>query len=304
LGILHPIALLLLAAHGWVVFAQYRRQTFPWLVTAFISVLPVLPLLRLAGKQKAQVAWIPQPTRHSLMEFPQELVGVAALGILLIVLAMFSLPLRRPTAMYTAWAVLPLFALFAVGQVQPLFLPRYLMFTLPAWALLAGVALGRGHVAVAVVGVLAIAALAVPGQLAVRAPDGHGEATRELALTIASGSQPGDGVVYGMSDDGGNWVGRDTVIHYVPAGQRPKDVLATQPERTGGQLAALECPEVAKCLGDTPRIWVVRLGYRADPLRGLDGEKEAALRQRYDVDTTWHFTGLTLALITRKTASG
>lgn len=304
MGILHPLALLLLAAHGWVVFAQYRRQTFPWLVTAFVSVLPALPLLRLAGKQKSQVAWIPHPTRHSLMEFPQDLVGLAAIGILLIVLAMFSLPLRRPTAMYTAWAVLPLAGLFAAGQITPLFLPRYLMFTLPAWALLAGVALGRGHVAIAVVGVLAVAGLAVPGQLAVRAPDGHGEATRDLALTIASRSQPGDGVVYGMTDDGGNWVGRDTVTHYVPAGQRPRDVLMIQPSRTGGNLAAQECPEVTRCLGDTPRVWVVRLGYWADPLRGLDGQKEQALRERYDLDETWHFTGLTLALVTRKPAAG
>ena len=302
LGILHPIALLLLVAHGWVVFAQYRRQTFPWLVTAFISALPALPLLRLAGKQKSQVAWIPTPTRHSLMEFPHDLVGVAALGIVLIVLALFSLPLRRPTAMYTAWAVLPLLALFAVGQVQPLFLPRYLLFTLPAWALLAGVALGRAHLAVAIVGVLAIAALAVPGQLDVRAPDGHGQATRDLAMTIAGRSQLGDGVVYGMADDGGNWVGRDTVNHYVPVDRRPKDILLTLPSRTGGNLAAQECAEVAKCLGDAPRIWVVRLGYRADALRGLDGQKEPALRERYDVDTTWHFTGLTLALIIRRTA--
>jgi mannosyltransferase len=186
--------------------------------------------------------------------------------------------------------------------VQHLFLPRYLLFTLPAWALLAGVALGRAHVVVTIVGVLAIAALAVPGQLEVRTTDGHGEATRDMATTIASHSQPGDGVVYGMADDGGNWVGRDTVTHYVPAGQRPKDVLMTLPSRTSGNLAAQECAEVAKCLGDAPRIWVVRLGYRADPLRGLDGQKEPALRERYDLDTTWHFTGLTLALITKKTA--
>ncbi|OLE29413.1 MAG: hypothetical protein AUG44_04275 [Actinobacteria bacterium 13_1_20CM_3_71_11] len=302
MGVLHPIALLLLVAHGWVVFAQYRRQTLPWLVTAFFAAAPALPLLRLAGKQKSQVAWIPHPTRHSLMVFPQDLVGVFAIGILLIVLAMFSLPLRRPTAMYTAWAVLPLLGLFAAGQVTPLFLPRYLMFTLPAWALLAGVALGRAHLAVAIAGVLAIAALAVPAQIAVRAPDGHGEATRQMALTIAGQSQPGDAVVYGMTDDGGSWVGRDSVNHYISADRRPRDVLMTVPSRTSGNLAAQECAEVARCLGDTPRIWVVRLGYRADPLRGLDGQKEPALRDGYELAQTWHFTGLTLALVTRRTA--
>ena len=121
-----------------------------------------------------------------------------------------------------------------------------------------------------------------------------------MASTITGQSQPGDGVVYGMTDDGGNWVGRDSVTHYVPADRRPRDVLMVQPSRTGGNLAALECPDVPKCLGDTPRVWIVRLGYRADPLRGLDGQKEQALRDRYELTQTWHFTGLTLALVTRK----
>jgi mannosyltransferase len=74
----------------------------------------------------------------------------------------------------------------------------------------------------------------------------------------------------------------------------------TRPERTGGQLAAAECTDVVKCLGDAPRLWVVRLGHLDDPLRGLDGRKEQVLRERYQVTQVWRPTGLTLALVTQK----
>jgi mannosyltransferase len=300
LGVLHPIALLLLAAHGWVVFAQYRRQTPAWALSASIGALPALPLLWLGNQQKSQVSWIPNPTADSLLQFPHDLVGVTAIGVVLIALALFSMPLRRPTAICTAWAVLPFLGLLAAAQATPIFLARYLLFTLPAWALLAAVALGRGRVVWAVLSLVAVAALAVPGQLAIRAPDGHGEGTRQLADVIAAQGQPGDGVVYGMTDAGGNWVGRDTLAHYLPVDRRPKDVLMTRPERTGGQLAAAECTDVVKCLGDAPRLWVVRLGHLDDPLRGLDGRKEQVLRERYQVTQVWRPTGLTLALVTQK----
>jgi mannosyltransferase len=177
---------------------------------------------------------------------------------------------------------------------------RYLLFTLPAWALLAAVALGRGRVVWTVLALIAVAGLAVPDQLAIRASNGHGEDTRQLADIITAQAQPSDGVVYGMTDAGGNWVGRDTVAHYVPADRRPKDVLLTQPERTGGQLAAVECADVVKCLGNTPRLWVVRLGNLQDPLSGLDGQKEPVLRARYQVIQAWHPEGLTLALVVLK----
>jgi mannosyltransferase len=296
LGVLHPIALLLLIAHGWVVFAHYRRQTVAWLVAAFVGALPALALLWLGSRQKSQVSWIPRPTANSLIEFPRDLVGAAAAGMLLIALALFSMPLRRPTAVFTAWAVLPLAGLFAAAQVTPIFLPRYLLFTLPAWALLAAAALGRGRGVWALLAVVAVGLLGVPEQVAIRSGDGHGEGGRQMAGIIARHEQPGDGMIYGMSDPGGNWVGRDSIAHYVPAALRPTDVLMTRPERTGGQLAASECADVAECLGSTTRVWVIRLGYHADAFAGLDGQKEQVLRRQYKITNTWHLKGLTLAL--------
>lgn len=299
LGICHPISLLLLGAHGWVVFAQYRNRTVVWIVTAVLGAAPALPLLKYGNSQKSQVSWITTPTGDTLLGFPGELIGVTSVALILIGLSLFSLPLRRPTALYTAWAVLPPLGLFAAAQVTPLFLTRYLLFTLPAWALLGAVALGRGKWWMSVLGVLAVAGLSVPAQLDNRAQDGHGEASREMATTISEGFQPGDGVVYGMTD-GAQWVGRDSVARYTPADRRPEDVLATQPQRTGGNLAAVECTDTAKCLGATPRLWIVRLSYYDDPLTGLDGVKEQEIRQGYEVEQIWRPQGFTLALAVRK----
>ncbi|GAA2486060.1 hypothetical protein Ahu01nite_013550 [Winogradskya humida] len=300
LGVLHPISLLLLGAHGWVVFAQYRHRTLGWMITAFLGALPALPLLKYGSEQKAQVSWITKPDTYTLQHFPGELVGTASIAALILVLSLFALPLRRPTALYTAWAVLPPIFLVVAAQFTPIFLTRYLLFSLPAWALLAAVALGRAKVVWTVLGVLAIAGLAVPAQLDIRATDGHGEASREMALTIADGFKPGDGIVYGMTDPGGNWVGRDSIAHYTPADRQPKDVLATQPQRTNGSFAALECPDIPKCLGDTPRLWVVRLGYQEDPLGEMDNGKSVVIAERYKVTQTWRQKGFTLALAVKK----
>lgn len=299
LGLLHPIALLLLAAHGWVVFAQYRCRTLGWMAAATFGALPALPLFWLGSRQKAQVAWIPRASVDSLVNLPGELFGVAAIGGMLLVLSLFSLPLRRPATTYTAWALVPVLCLFLAAQVTPLFLPRYLLFTVPAWTLLAGAALARAHLAVAVLAITSVAVLAVPQQLAIRGAAGHDEATRGLAQTIKAEFKPGDAVVFGTRDNGGEWVARDAVTHYIPADRRPNDVLSTRPQRTGGQLAASECDDVATCLGDPPRVWVVRLGHHDDPLRGLGQQKEMVLRQRYRAEKAVHLPGFTLGLVVR-----
>lgn len=301
MGVLHPISLLLLAAHGWVVFAQYRARTLAWITTAALGTVPAMPLLRLGNRQKSQVSWIPDADGQTLLTLPRELVGVSVIGAVLLVLALFSLPLRRPVSFWTAWAIIPVLGLFAAAQATPLFLPRYLLFTLPAWALLAGAALARRHLALTLLVLAGIIALAVPQHLAVREPAGHGEAGRQLGELISDGYWPGDGVVYGTAENGGSWVARDSVARYVAPERRPADVLMTRPQRTGGQLAASECEDVTACLGGTPRLWIVRLGYQQDPVGGLGGQREEALRQRYLPARTWHLEGFTLGLVTLRT---
>jgi len=51
------------------------------------------------------------------------------------------------------------------------------------------------------------------------------------------------------------------------------NLSAVRPPRTKGHLAAEECTDVKRCLGDRPRPWVVRVGELPDPLDGISGKE-------------------------------
>ena len=171
---------------------------------------------------------------------------------------------------------------------------------LPACALLAAVALARLS-ARRVVAVLAVlAALEWSAQVAMRGPAGHGFGTREVAEVIAARYRPGDGVAYALPEPSVTWVGRDLVAYYVPADRRPRDVFLASPQRVGGHYYARECANLSACLGDPPRLWVVRYGLLADPLLGIGTAKEALLRGRYAPQLVEHRRNLTVALLVRR----
>ncbi len=297
LGLCDVTALLLLVGHGWTVFAFRRAVAGRWLVAAGVGVLPAAGLLWHILRQGG---WLPQlssPSLDVLAATPRELFGVTALGAVLLALALFSLPLRYPAALYTAWAVVPPLVLLLVAQVTPIWLPQLMLFTLPAWATLGAAALGRVRVRWSAGVLAAIAVIGAPVHVAVREPDRRQLATRQLAEIIEHRLQPGDGVVYGPADPAGGWVGRSVLAHYLPADRRPADVLATAPHRVDRRLPVAECVDVAGCLGGTRRLWVVRLGEQADPVQDLGGAKERLLRTRYQVAQVWRPAGLTLALL-------
>jgi mannosyltransferase len=301
LGWLHVVALLLLAAHAWSVLAWRRPVWWRFGLAAAAGALTSLPLLVYGHDQRHQVAYIPAVSLDTAHSYGDVLFGGVALALAILALSLFSLPLRFPSAVFAAWAVVPAAALVAVSVVVPMFLPRYLVYTTPGWALMAGVTLARLRPLWMVTALAVLAALALPAQADMRSAGGHQrQATSQLATVLTGHSRPGDGVVYADDEPVGAWTARDTVAHYVPSGARPADVLATHPPRTAGLLLATECQDVAACLGDTPRLWLVRIGTLTDPLAGMGRAKEEALRRDYAVHQIWYPTGLTLALLERR----
>ena len=299
LGMMHVIALVLLLAHGWIIAAFHRRHLLRWILAATVGVLPLLPLLWLGHRQSGQVSYIPRVGLESAGPYGTVVLGSVGLLVVLGLLGLFALPLRRPAALFTAWVVLPAAALVCVSLVFSLFLPRYLIFTLPGWALLGGATLARMPTPLAVGALVMVTVLGVPAQLAARQSDGHDEATRDAARIIATGDRPGDAIVYAEYEARGGWTARDLVAHYVPADRRPRDRLMTRPPRTDGKLLAAECADVARCLGRPGRVWVLRMGDQADPLSGLGAAKERILRTRYRVDHVWHLRNVTVAVLSR-----
>lgn len=301
LGLSHVVALLLLAAHGLVVLAMRPKAAGRWAAMAIVGVLPAAPFLWFGSQQKNQISWIPPADLARVALLPETLFGFAILGGAVLALGLTSIGLARREIVVSAWALVPTIGLFVAAQVTPLWLPRYLLFTIPAWALLAALSLGRTTLFRAVAAMAVLAIVALPTHLDVRQSDGHGQATRALANTLVANTQPGDGLVYGPNSRGEGRVGRDLVARYVPPDRQPKDLLASRPPRTDGKIMAVECPDIAKCLSDTPRLWLIRVGRTTSPLAGLGGAKERALGEGYKAERTWQFRGLTLCLLIRKT---
>jgi mannosyltransferase len=297
LGALHPVAIAILGAHVLAVLFLRPKSIAYWLPAAVLGAAPAGWLLWLGQRQKQQISWIPLVTVRDLTSYPDRFFGTALIGGLLLALALLAVSFKRPAVVYSMWALLPTAVVFAAGMYTPLWTIRYVLFTLPAWALLGATALGRAPLVRGVLAIIAVALLALPHQLDVRTLAGHGQDTRAAAATLNQLGRPTDGILYGTPTEGR--VGRDLVAHYVPVANRPRDVLATRAPRTGGGVQVPECTNLYRCIGTTGRLWVFRLGETDDPLGGMD---EATLQYlgSYDVLQVWHPDGLTLALLSRR----
>jgi mannosyltransferase len=300
LGLTHPIALLLVVAHGCLVLLTRRKAMVRWTLGGMLGVLPVLPFVVLGSRQKAQTDWIPPTDLDRLANLPHALFGLGVIGGILWALALLSCSLRRPAVHYTTWAVVPMVGLYLASQITPLWVPRYLLFTLPAWALLGATALARAPVIRGVVAAVAIGVIGIAAQLDLRQPDGHGQATRDAAALIESSVQTGDVIVYGPNVGDEGRAGRDLVARYIPSDRRPVDALVVQAPRTAGNFLATECADVGSCLGTPRRVWVVRLGTYDNPLFEIGTAKAETLGADYVLESVWHPTGMTVALFSRK----
>jgi mannosyltransferase len=308
-GLSNVVGLLVLAAHAALVVARGdRRLVRTWLAAAIIGTIPVLPVLALGLAQKSQVAWL--ATFHLPPEAYLTALGGSVLGgVLVVALVARSHPPRTATSwLLVTWAAAPPLLLLALSPVMPLMLPRYLLCALPAWAILAGMALARLRLPLALAGLVVIGAFAVPQHRTVRGDAGHeGQTTRALATIISTHFQPGDGIVFGQADGRTTcclWLARDAIAHYVPPGRRPRDLFLREPQRIDGQFAALEYPDLIGHLGRPQRIWVVRLGYATwqDPLYYLGDGKDQLIRAYYQKAEAWYPAGFVVALYVPRAA--
>ena len=298
LGLAHFVALLLLAAHGLTVLSMRRKLIWRWLAATAVALAAISPLLYIGQRQRGQIAWIPELTGLRLFQTPPVLTGSALLGGMLLVLAFLAVSWRGPALVCTLWAVLPTVGLGLISLVAPMWLPRYLMFTLPAWVLLAVMALSRLRIQRGAVLVTVAAILVLYEQIQIRETTGHTQDSRAVGTVLNQHAGPSDAIVYGRFDE--DFSPRLAVARYTDAAHRPKDVLVEVPPATNGRFRAVECSSADKCLGDPDRIWVVRSGNRSDALAGLGKDRETLLREGYVTEKTWSMAGFTMALLTRK----
>src|SRR5262249_4567431 len=152
----------------------------------------------------------------------------------------------------------PPVVMLVVSQAMPVYNFRYVLFCVPALALLAGLglaALGRVWLAGAAILILA---LAVPPQLTMRVP---GTGMRQAASFLVAAERPGDAIGYPGT-------GLPPLYPAYPAGvARPDNIGMARSPAASGRLYGVSVPLALLKQREqhARRIWVVQMGSWLNP---------------------------------------
>jgi mannosyltransferase len=213
LGLANVFGLLLVAAHGLTLAAlrkdRDRRLVRGWLMTVATAGAVMLPFAVLAWTQRRQIQWLQAVGPFPPVHVARLLGSIPLAPVLLLITACAiavsalrgrtglraDFPLRLP-ALCLPWLLLPPAILLAVSQLQPVYTFRYVVFCVPATALLTGAALAAVGRAAACAALVVIVLLGLPAQLSERGPAGHGDEIRQLDQILSVHQRPGDVVLY------------------------------------------------------------------------------------------------------------
>ncbi|GAA3340626.1 hypothetical protein GCM10020358_28930 [Amorphoplanes nipponensis] len=310
LGLAHILALLVLIGHAYAVVTRARRDaagTRPlrWVVVTAVAVLPVLPFVYLGLTQRGtQLDWLPPMTVGQVLAAPGDIFGAAAVGLLLIGLALVAR--HRDARLLRELAVLavapPAVLLGVSFLTSPVWVPRYALIVVPAVCLGAAVSL-RAVPWRAIAALVLLAAVGAPAQQSLRGATSHmGPDFRTVGRLLERHQQPGDVIVYGTS---GTWSLRAGVDYQLRGRAKPRDVLLRTPAAEVGELDAVQCADPVACLGPARRVWLFRWQppgrqlTAAAPLAAT-GPLGPVLTSRYAVAGEWHATKADLILFERR----
>jgi len=252
------------------------------------------PLMVLAWRQRADIGWIPPLNHHEATTVAvwAGSLAVSQVAELIIVTGVaFAAAAGWPVlthkfpgrllALTVPWLVTPLALLAVASLVKPVFEFRYILISVPAVALLAGAAISALERTAGVAAVAILALTAVPGQQAVRGPQGRFENIRWLDQIIAARELRGDAVLYSWS----GW--RQAAAAYPYGLARLDDVAQDETPLQAGNLLGTDLPaaEVIKRLRAVSRVWLVQMNIsQQDPL--LAGH-DFRLVQTWQVADVW-----------------
>ncbi|MFP3988501.1 glycosyltransferase family 39 protein [Streptomyces sp. E11-3] len=315
-GFGHLVAMSVLAGHLGLVVLEKRRGDrivhYAFAGAALLGVSITLPMIAQGSGQSGQIAWN-VTTNEDLVAYPEELFGSLVTGGVVMGLGLAGLLVaRRYALLLAAWAILPPALTFLTANQLHLFLPRYLLFTLPAWALLTSALVTRlagrlvpgtprGAGAQAFGGLLVAAAAAAYTFVALPAID---LAKKDLddepdfaaaARTLAQGQRPGDGMIFngGLSE-------RRAMAYELRDRAAPKDVLMQWTPQQNGSYGASECKRPANCLADADRLWLVSTVRDKKPLDGMDKKAAAVLDKDFETTRTVKLHRVTVQVLERK----
>ncbi len=301
LGVTQVFGLLVIVAHAVTVAWHQRRGGTErdrrslmtgWLLAAAAGPFFSVPVLLLAWQQRrtslSLIGTLPFLSRVDGL-FGS---GWLALAVAVVVAAGIAVSTlhgrlreRWPAGLISLsvpWLVLPPALLLAASALfAPVYTVRYLVFCLPALALIIGTALvALGRIAgVAALAVLVVAAL--PVQVQYRSPTGLGRNIREMDRVIERWHQPGDAVVFG------DWRNQYQRFAYPYGLASLRDIaLARTPAQANNLAGTKVPPKVLRArLATVSRVWFV--GYTHDNRPSPTLRRAGFRRVR-----TWHFSPL------------
>lgn len=260
-----------------------------WLVTVAGAGAAVLPVAVFGWLQRVQIAWIPGLSPAALVDVVQSLaLGSALSAVPVALLAVLGAitgdaapgrPGRARTSwlvrairvgawsgggrrglgwLAVPWLVLPPLALLAASELKPVYNSRYIVFCLPAVALVAGAGLAALGWAVRAAVLAVIVLLAMPAQLALRAPRVDLTAA---ASALAARQRPGDAVIFP-----GKSIPPWYLVYPWAFGRLREIGMASSGADAGRLYAPSVLPPVVRARErGIGRIWVVEIGAWQDP---------------------------------------
>jgi mannosyltransferase len=323
-GLLHFVALMVLAAHLVLVVTRSRGQDgvgprLDWAISVGVAMLFFIPLLTLGSRQSGQISWVAGDL-EAVKKFPEQLFGAPPVAWLVGTMALFGLVLglrrhRAPVACLVVWAALPPVLGYVSYTWMHLFLARYFLFVVPAWCLLAAIGVcqmartltGDRFYSMWLVGALlavpAVGYAGLPAQAEVRRPGLDDQPSYSAALAyVRSQARPTDGMAFNDHFGASTDLARKAFRYAFRGTTGPRDVFLYRSADERGWLTATECPDPVTCVGETTRIWLMETGSSGDPFGGLAAPRAALLREEFRVVRTQEFSRLRVYLLQRGAA--
>jgi mannosyltransferase len=294
-GLFSAFALLIAGAHfATMLTVRNRSRWLRWLAAVVIAFAVLSPLFYFAYRQGRTFGWVGQPgigaVKNLVVGFAGSRPLVAVVGVLAIcgiIGGWRSLPARTAppgaaaagqaspepgaTTVTLPWLVLPPGFLLAVSQIHPAYVQRYVVFCLPALALLCATGLswlarltarlapGLPGTSPALtwlpsVAVLAVFAVLLIGpQRAVRLPSSRSDNLIEVSAILRANEHPGDAVLYLPPKL------RATSYAYPAAWSRLDDIALARSPAAAADLSGRQVPKAVlrQRLAAASRVWLV-----------------------------------------------
>jgi mannosyltransferase len=322
LALMQIVAIPILVAHFVGVLLWWQRSrmvAIRWSVSVAIGIGLASPIVLLSHSQYAhQVGDLPNATLGELTRLPPRLFvswlvagGVIGLGLLA-----WNTSLKSAT-FAAAWAALPIGAIWVISNVgESYWMARYMVFTLPGFALLAGAAVATMKTRVAVIVVLVIAMMGVSDQRFLRQLGSHDQWTypepayvhnpimySDAAKIIGDEMQPGDAIAYTARSS--FWLLDIGLAYHMRGQQMPRDIFVQTNRIDNADFWPVECTDFEACLHNEPRIWILstELHHQDTPYDFMEPAKAAVLQRDYNIVQRWYPSnqvGINLTLVVRK----